>query len=134
MRMLIKNLLAHKKTALLVSLIYTLLLLIVCLISLEELPEEAVKKGDKIFHFLAYSLLTWLWFNTFSNYLKLNTFKLIFATIVFCTIFGIIVEYLQSRFTTFRAADYKDIIANTIGVLTTAAIILVLGKSQVKNL
>lgn len=134
MRMLIKNLLAHKKTALLVSLIYTLLLLIVCLISLEELPEEAVKKGDKIFHFLAYSLLTWLWFNTFSNYLKLNTFKLIFATIVFCTIFGIIVEYLQSRFTTFRAADYKDIIANTIGVLTTAAIILVLERSQVKNL
>lgn len=134
MLMLIKNLLAHKKNALLISLIYTLLLLIVCLISLEELPEEAVKKGDKVFHFLAYILLTWLWFNTISKYFKLNTIVVIFITIFFCTIFGIIIEYLQSTFTSFRAADYKDVIANTIGVVTAAIIILVSRKSQVKNL
>jgi len=132
--MLIKNLLAHKKTALLISVIYTLLLLIVCLISLEELPNEAVKKGDKIFHFLAYSLLTWLWFNTLSKYFKHNTIKVIFITMVFCTLFGIIIEYLQGTLTTFRAADYKDVIANSIGVLTTAVIIMVSRKSQVKNL
>ena len=104
------------------------------MISLEELPEEAVKKGDKIFHFLAYILLTWLWFNTISKYFKLNATIVIFITIIFCTTFGIIIEYLQSTFTSFRAADYKDVIANSIGVLTAAVIILVSRKSQVKNL
>lgn len=132
--MLIKNLLAHKKIALAISLIYSGLLLAVCLINLNDFPKVAVEKGDKIFHFLAYLVFTFLWYNTFSKLFSAKFWKVIFITIVFSIAFGIIIELLQGSLTTFRTADYHDVIANSLGVMMAGILIVSTRKRQVKKL
>lgn len=126
---LIKNLLEHKKIALSVSVLYTVLLLFVCLINLEGLPEEAVQKGDKFFHFLAYFVLTLLWFNVVSKYFDWSLLKIIFVVTILSILFGIIIEYLQNVVSSFRTADIKDIIANSLGVLMASILVKFIGKA-----
>lgn len=132
--MLIKNLLAHKGISISLSLIYSTVLVVLCLIPLEELPKVDVKESDKIFHLLSYIVFTLLWFNTFSKLFELSFQKLILLTIVFSILFGIIIEVLQGSLTTYRASDYHDVIANSLGVLTAVILISWNYKRQVKKL
>ncbi|XCF06697.1 VanZ family protein [Tamlana crocina] len=109
-----------KKLILLVTILYTLALTLVCLIRLNNLPDVGVSFGDKIFHFLAYSVLTLLWFGTFLFYTSAGRSKAILCATVFAVIFGIIIEVLQDTMTDFRSLDIYDMIANSLGALLTA--------------
>lgn len=86
---------------------------IVCL-SLVKLPRSSssVKNIDKIYHAIAYFLLTITWLISF--YKKKNTKVLI---VFACIFFGILIEVMQSKFTSYRTGDSLDIIANSVGVL-----------------
>ena len=67
---------------------------------------------DKVYHLIAYLTLTLCWL--FSFYRKPS---LKYIIIILCILFGIIIEILQSTLTVYRTADYKDIIANTVGIV-----------------
>ena len=134
MQKLIKNLLGHKKSALLISVFYTLFLIVVCLVSLDGVPSPVIKHVDKIFHFLSYFILMLLWYNSFSKFFTNNFLKVIFLSFIFCVAFGIVVEGLQNTLTSSRTADIKDIIANTCGVLAGAILVKFLRKLHVKKL
>jgi VanZ family protein len=108
-----------KKNALLISLTYSITLLTVSLVKLDlESVEDIVPSfGDKIFHFLAYTLFTWLWFNTLYFKFNYSKTKSIYRSIFLAIIFGIIIEVLQLLVTTSRSFDLLDILANILGVL-----------------
>jgi len=114
-----------KKQALLIAISYTLALVVVSLVKLDlsSVKDVVPSFSDKIFHFLAYALFTWLWFNTF--YFKFNFGKIkgIFTTIVISITFGIIIEVMQWLVTSSRSFDLLDILANTLGVLLAAILI-----------
>lgn len=131
---LIKNLLGHKKIAVSVSVLYTILLLLICLINLEGLPEKAVQEGDKILHFLAYFILTLLWYNVVSKYSDWSFFAVILIVVTCSILFGIIIELLQSKITSSRTADFNDIIANSFGVLIAALLLKFIGTTEVKKM
>lgn len=131
---LIKNLLGHKKIAVSVSVLYTILLLFICLINLEGLPEKAVQEGDKILHFLAYFILTLLWYNVVSKYFNWSFFAVILTVVTCSILFGIIIELLQSEITSSRTADFNDIIANSFGVLIAALLLKFIGTTEVKKM
>jgi len=118
-----------KKLLFLISILYTLALLIVCLIKLNKLPKIGVTFGDKVFHVLAYALLSFLWYNTFIYTIKLKEQRALLQATVFSVIFGIIIEVLQEALTTFRTFDLNDVLANTIGVFFT--VLLVLTKKNI---
>lgn len=133
--MLTKNLLVLKKHALLISSAYTIALLIVSLITLDlgGLDSIVPSYGDKIFHFCAYAVLTFLWFNTFNLKFKFSKIKTLLLAAIICMAFGIIIEVLQKVLTFTRYFDVADITANVLGVIFSALILLITVKEDVKK-
>ncbi|HLV70329.1 MAG TPA: VanZ family protein [Xanthomarina sp.] len=114
-----------KKNALGVSITYTVLLIAVSLakLDLESVEEIVPSYSDKIFHFLAYALFTWLWFNSFYFKFNFSKIKSVFRSILVSVTFGIIIEVLQLILTASRSFDIFDIIANSLGVLFAVILI-----------
>ncbi|WP_156109199.1 VanZ family protein [Polaribacter sp. Hel1_85] len=83
-------------------------------LSLMKMPkvEGNFSKIDKVYHLFAYFTLTICWL--FSFYKK-PTLK--YLIIIGCIIYGIIIEVLQDTLTTYRTGDFKDILANTLGIV-----------------
>ncbi|MFD2822215.1 VanZ family protein [Lacinutrix iliipiscaria] len=122
-----------KKHALIITIIYSTILAVLSLIHISGLKEINYSNTDKIFHFIAYSALAWFWFKAL--YYKFNkTFNasLLIAAII-SIIFGIIIEVLQGTLTSTRVAENNDILANTLGVCLTIAILFLFKKAEVKK-
>ncbi|QRM89086.1 teicoplanin resistance protein VanZ [Lacinutrix sp. WUR7] len=122
-----------KKYVLFVTLCYTIALTIVSLINVSGLPEINYSNTDKIFHFIAYSALTWFWFQVFYSKFKWSFNKGLLVSAIVSVIFGILIEVMQSMFTNTRVADNNDILANTLGVSLTIILLLLFKKSLVKK-
>lgn len=67
---------------------------------------------DKLYHLFAYFILTICWLFT----LHKNSF-LKYIIVIVCVIYGILIEFLQEILTVYRTSDYKDVLANTIGII-----------------
>ena len=102
---------------------------IMCL-SLLKLPHTGidVKNIDKAYHSIAYFVLALTWL--FSFYKKPNKKYLI---ILCCIIFGILIEVLQSTLTVYRTGDYKDVLANTLGILLALVVFNLFIKKKYIN-
>ena len=112
---------------------YIIALATVSLIRLNNLPDVGVSFGDKIFHFLAYALLTLLCFATLSLTFSMEKTRAILIAGVFAIIFGILIEVLQDTMTEFRALDVYDVLANSLGALLVSVILIFKNRLQVKN-
>lgn len=122
-----------KKQFFLLSILYTVALAAVCLIRLNNLPNIGVSFGDKIFHLLAYLVLTFLWVNTFIYKFKIKKVSAIVYGGVFCIAFGIIIEVLQGSVTSYRSSDIYDVVANTLGVLVMVLIFVIINLVTIKK-
>lgn len=131
--MLIKRLLVLKKQFFLMSILYATALAVVCLIKLNNLPNIGVSFGDKIFHLLAYLVLTFLWVNTFIYKFKFKKESAIVYGGVLCIAFGIIIEVLQGSVTSYRSSDIYDVVANTLGVLIMVLIFVIMNLVAIKK-
>lgn len=123
-----------KKRVFLITVFYSLVLALVCLMPLKKIPNFGVSFGDKIFHSLTYVVLAFLWFGTFFFQFKKGKIKAIVYASVVSIIFGIIVEVLQEVFTSTRQADMFDVLANSLGVLFAASLLLLKNINTVKKL
>jgi VanZ family protein len=102
---------------------------IICL-SLLKLPNTGIKINniDKAYHSSAYFVLALTWL--FSFYKKPNKKYII---VICCIMFGIIIEVLQSTLTIYRTGDYKDVLANSLGVLLALFIFNIIFKKKYIN-
>lgn len=123
------------KIFLLISAIaYTTALTTVSLMTLRNLPDIGVSFGDKIFHFLAYAVLTILWTFVFFynfNYIKK---KAIGYAFVISVSFGIFIEVVQGTATVARSFDVYDMLANTCGALLAVGILSIYSFKHIKKL
>jgi VanZ family protein len=94
-----------------------------------SIPKLGSSFDDKIYHFLAYAILTFLLY----NYIVTTSVKqkLLIPAII-AVIYGIIIEGLQSVLTDFRTPDYYDVIANSIGVVFTIMLLRLKNKLKLK--
>ena len=74
-------------------------------------PVVHISNIDKLFHAIAYLVLTLSWLLTF----KKKQYK--YYILLACIIYGIFIEVLQTKLTTYRTGDFIDILANTAGAL-----------------
>ncbi len=123
-----------KEKSLQIAILYTVALLIVSLITIDfgGLDSIVPSYGDKIFHFVAYALLTLLWFFAVKwrfNYSKMKTLGVVALS---CIAFGTIVEVLQKLLTISRFYDEADILSNIAGVVLMSVIIMLVKKTDVK--
>lgn len=124
-----------KKHSLLVSILYTIALIVFSLITIDlgGIESYAPSYGDKIFHFCAYALLTYTWYSTLKNTYNVSNKKAILYVSVCAFLFGIIIEVLQKVFTYTRFFDIDDITANSLGVLLTCIVLWFNIKRDVKK-
>ena len=122
-----------KKQVFLISIIYTVALTAACLIRLNNLPTIKVSSGDKIFHFLAYLVLTFLWVNTFIYKFKWKKETAIIYGATICIVFGIVIEVLQGSLTSYRSSDIYDVLANMSGVFVMVMFFAVKKNRTIKK-
>ncbi len=120
----------NKIIVLFVAVGYSIILAVLSLISNDALPYFGTNYEDKIYHLLAYALLTFLWFKVF---IKFKTRKPILLAFISSIVFGIIIEVLQGEFTVARDASIMDILANSIGVTIVSLILLMKNSTIVKK-
>ena len=94
-----------------IAVFFTLFITFISLVSLKGMTQIKMENSDKLGHFLAYFLLSLSWFSALKN--KFNNNLIIILLISY----GIIIEVLQEVLTVHRQADFKDVLANSIGVI-----------------
>jgi len=107
--------LARKKIYGLLAAIWTLFILIMCLISFNELPSVGVSSADKYVHATFHFVFTILWFLALdkSGYSR----KILTRVFLGSVVLGIAIEIMQGLFTKTRQADIYDVFANIAGAL-----------------
>lgn len=123
-----------KKGIFLIAIGYTIFIFVASLSKLDNLPSVNVSFADKIFHFGAYGLLTVLWFFSFLFKFEFKFKKALFLAVTLSIIFGIVLEILQDRMTSYRALDVYDALANTLGVLLASLTLWATKKIYIKNI
>ncbi len=107
----------------LITLLYSITLTVVCLVDLNGVIKVEISFGDKIFHSLAYVVLTVLWYYTFYYNFKFDKKRALIYAVIVSIIFGIIIEVLQGTVTTYRSTDIIDVFANSLGAIFAAVVI-----------
>jgi VanZ family protein len=67
---------------------------------------------DKMYHLIAYFTLSSCWLYSFYKKPALK-----YIIIISCVVYGIIIEVLQQTLTLYRTGDFKDVLANTLGIV-----------------
>ncbi len=85
--------------------------------------------SDKLAHFIAYFVLTTVWFSFlfFSERQNKNLKQSLWIASVMCVLYGILMEILQALLTTYRSSEWYDVIANTSGTIF-AVLLIVLAR------
>ncbi|MBR9846205.1 MAG: hypothetical protein GYB35_08920 [Algicola sp.] len=118
-----------KRWSLPILIIYVVALTSGSLGNVSSIPKLGSSFDDKIYHFLAYAILTVLLY----SYLTLLSVKhKIVLSASIAVIYGIIIEGLQSVLTDFRTPDYLDVLANTIGVVFATVMLILKNKLKLK--
>lgn len=129
---LIKILLAPKLLFLL-ALLFTISITVGSLISTSSIPKFKVAVSDKLIHSVSYFILMVLWFAfVISKYKKVNYKVLLMITASLAFVYGIIIEVLQGVFTSSRTADIFDILANGMGIIFAAFLLIVFQRNFIK--
>lgn len=105
----------------------------ITVLSLIKVPGNVLeaKYSDKISHVIAYFFLAFFWlYGLIKN--KSNTSR-IFLIALFCLIYGIIIEALQSTITAYRSASYLDVLANSMGIILAVLAFYVFEKKKRLN-
>jgi VanZ family protein len=110
---------------------YIVLLSLGSLMDINKAPKFYVVLSDKIIHFVAYFLLSFLFYLMLKTY---NTRQTLNVAVIMSLIFGIVLELLQMTMTSGRMFDPYDLIANTLGVLVAVLVIKRNEKVIVKKL
>jgi len=121
----------NKQVFLFLATAYTIALAAICLVSNDCLPYFGTNYEDKIYHFIAYGILCFLWYKVLS--LGKKTYPIVKA-LLFSIIYGTIIEVLQGQLTTTRDASITDIIANMVGALIVSLFLTIRSKTIVKKL
>ncbi|MFP2995781.1 VanZ family protein [Spongiivirga sp. MCCC 1A20706] len=84
-----------------------------------------IPHSDKIGHFVFYFGCTTVWFLLLFRGIRLSDLakKIVFLAAAGSFFYGVIIEVLQATVTTTRSGDWKDAVANTLGILVASLLI-----------
>ena len=97
-----------------IAVIITVTIIFLSLLNPSSIPTPSIHVSDKTMHTFAYFSLMLSWKFVFNNRRELKYSIIIFFLLF---LFGIVLELLQASLTMYRTADWRDVIANTIGLL-----------------
>jgi VanZ family protein len=95
------------------ALLSTIFIISVSLTNSDSLGQTQTIVSDKILHTIGYMVLMWSWLIFFKQR-KISNRK--FTLLIVLSLFGIIIELLQGYITVSRTPDWRDAVANIIGL------------------
>jgi VanZ family protein len=111
------------------AILWTGVILFLCLIKSSDLPKVNIENLDKVIHAFLHFVFTSLWFLYFKKqWSGLSKYRLLGFSLICSFIFGIAIELMQQYFTTTRTADVFDVLANLSGSVLAIISILMLNK------
>jgi|LGVE01.1.fsa_nt_gb VanZ family protein len=99
--------------ALYIALFVSVAIAFLSLINTNQLSNPSIGVSDKVLHISAYIVLFWSWMLVFKKDSSFRTRLILFMSLFF---FGIVLEWMQGELTSYRTADWKDIVANSVGL------------------
>jgi VanZ family protein len=122
-----------KKAYLFFALLWTAVIVVLCLISFNDLPSVKVQNADKYVHATFYFIFTMLWYLFLRNEDRTQSnLKTLVKVLAMAFVFGGAIEISQGLFTETRSADIMDEAANFSGALL-AAILLFCYRKWIKK-
>ena len=110
--------LSEPRTLLFLGVSYTLFITIASISPTKDLPAIDIPWLDKIAHIVLYLLLTVIWLSyAYAQKSNSISLKVMLLVLFGCFVYGIIIEVIQDRMTSFRRADTLDVVANLVGVI-----------------
>ena len=125
MQQRIKHLL--QASTLSIAIVITICIAYLSLIKTTNFPVIAISNIDKIYHLIAYFSLTFSWL------LALKKSKYKYKVLIACVLYGIILEVLQMTLTVYRAGEFFDFLANTLGGLLALVVFNLFFKKKAFN-
>lgn len=122
-----------KNLSLLVSILYTITLSALCLFKMDNVVEELPSVNDKVMHALTHFILVVLWFVVFYYRFGFKYYKAIGLAALFSLVYGISIELLQGCLTISRQSDFKDVLANVLGMVFASILLVSIKKHVLKN-
>jgi VanZ family protein len=117
-----------RKRALQLAILWTLGILLACLIPGKEVPDIHIPLADKWVHFIIFAGFSFLWLCTFIR----ATAKKGMLIFILSVLLGYAVELLQdSGITTGRSYDVYDIVADAIGGALGVLLFFIWRKTKV---
>ena len=112
MTFFLRSLLKSKKRTRLLAILWTLLILVACLIPGREVPNVHIPLADKWVHFIIFAGFSFLWLSVFDKAKMLHGLLIFLLSVSL----GYAVELLQgSGITSGRSYDLYDVLADAIG-------------------
>jgi VanZ family protein len=118
-----------KKVWLIAAVVYTVFLTVMSLINLDAVPEIGSDFDDKIYHFLAYLVLGFLWVWVALNSTVTKAWS---RALLYCLFYGVALELIQHQINSNRTFDIIDMLSNCVGVLFGTIIAHYIFKQNVK--
>jgi len=119
-----------KKRARTLSILWTLLIFLLCFLPAREIPDLNVPLADKWTHFILFGVFSFLWLLSFKKTAVKHT-VLIF---IISSLLGWGVEELQGTLSFLgRAKDVMDIVADAIGGLLGAVLFYFLSRHSARS-
>ncbi|WP_290699492.1 VanZ family protein [Lacinutrix sp.] len=122
-----------KKISLLLSVLYTITLSLLSLIKINDVVKKLPSFNDKVTHALAHFIFVILWFVVFYYKFSFKYNKALGLAALFSLVYGISIELLQGCITVSRQSDFKDVLANVIGLVFASLLIICVKKRVLKN-
>lgn len=113
---LTKSLLVLKQIFFWLALSWTAVVLVLCLVQLNDVPSVGIQSADKYVHAFFHFVFTFLWFLFLKEQMK-NQYsgKPYAVSFLLSVFFGIAIEIVQGLFTVNRRSDVFDVLANVTG-------------------
>lgn len=101
------------------SIVWTMVILILCLMPGKDLPEISILNFDKLVHVGVYVILA---FSMYYGWIKQNSFNslhqnTLLKILIITSTYGFAVEVMQELFTADRHFDIFDALANSFGAI-----------------
>ncbi|GIZ10390.1 VanZ family protein [Flavobacterium sp. UMI-01] len=121
-----------KKLFFVAASLWTSVVLVLCLIRLDNTPQLNVVNLDKYIHSIFHFVFTMLWFLFFKlHFKKKNRFKPFIVAFLLSVSFGVLIELLQKYCTQSRSADVMDVLANMLGATLAVGLFYTLDSWKV---
>lgn len=123
-----------KKIWLSLALLWTGIILYLCLIRASSLPSIDVTNLDKFVHAFFHFVFIILWFLALHFSFRSQSHVKLLGIVFFTSLlFGITIELFQAFFTATRNGDFVDVLSNTTGALLAVFLLTILDKRGFLN-